>query len=98
MTTGDFPLGKKYNCPDCLLHNRHPDCCRQINFCTSCERVKVNYPIINQEFSTEKLYNEYLELLCDCFNDGEVPRNKKSRIYKIATLFTLWAKNIRDVK
>ncbi len=30
--------GKKHNCPDCMMHNKHPDTTPQINFCNYCER------------------------------------------------------------
>lgn len=38
MTAGDFPIGKEFDCPDCLLVNGHPDAVPQINFCVYCKR------------------------------------------------------------
>jgi len=38
MTTGDFPAGKEFNCPDCPVQNGHSDAMPQINFCAYCNR------------------------------------------------------------
>ena len=42
MSTGDFS-NKKYDCPNCLMVNNHPDCSPQINFCAYCKRAFLLY-------------------------------------------------------
>lgn len=41
MPTDDFPIGKEFDCPDCLLTNGHYDAITQINFCAYCKRRNI---------------------------------------------------------
>ena len=52
--------------------------------------------ISKEELTDDELYKQVLELLCDYFNNGEIPCDKNEWFHGVATVFMQWAKNIRD--
>jgi hypothetical protein len=75
MSTGDYPRGKKYNCPDCTMENLPSDISPPINFCAYCNK--------SGSMFYEKLreYN-YCNYNCDkCMRGGYCPKYDKSKEY-----------------
>ena len=49
-----------------------------------------------EELLDESLYAQALEMICEYFNDGIIPEDDQEWFHGIATVFSQWAKSIRD--